>query len=211
MQVKITWRRVLAAGLLLVCAAAGAFALRGPILTLVGRFLVVQNTLRQADVIFLHTGDVSNRPPAAAKLLKQGFGQRIVIARSESPLHVQLGLAPNSTDLSIQVLLKLGVPAEKIVELPFPGGVTSSYDEALALRDYADTQGVRSVIVVTSAVHTRRSAWILERVLRNSRVELIMHPVADHRYAVSNWWTHEAGLTHHVDEYLKLAHYWLKY
>ena len=57
----------------------------------------------------------------------------IVIARSESTPTVDLGLVPNDTDISVAVMEKLGVPADKVTILPFPGGVTSTFDEASAV------------------------------------------------------------------------------
>ena len=97
-----------------------------------------------------------------AELYEQGLAPLIVIARSENTPIVDLGLVPNDTDVSVGVMEKLGVPPEKIIILPFPGGVTSTFDEAAALRKYLEAHQVRKIILVTSAFHTRRASWIFE-------------------------------------------------
>lgn len=195
----------------LLAVAAALWLARGSILAAAGRFLVDADSDRRADLILLLNGDLDTRPAAAAELWKQGLAPRIAIARSESSRAVQMGLAPNVTDLGIEMLLRDGVPRSAIEEIPFPGGVTSTHDEARALRTWLREHPAQSIVVVTNAIHTRRARWIFSRELRGAGVRLAFHAVPDRRYRVERWWDNEHGFLGVYNEYLKLVYYYLRY
>ena len=135
----------------------------------------------------------------------------IVIARSESTPTVDLGLVPNDTDISVAVMEKLGVPADKIIVLPFPGGVTSTFDEASAVRQYVEAHQTHRIILVTSAFHTRRARWTFEKVLAGLPVSLEMVAVPYAGFDQTNWWKNETGLITLNNEYIKWFYYLFKY
>jgi uncharacterized SAM-binding protein YcdF (DUF218 family) len=204
-------RNILAAAAVLLLLAILAFALRAQILTGMAGYLVVNDRLQPADAIVLLNSEVNTRPFRASELYKQGLAPVIVIARSESTPTVNLGLLPNDTDISVAVMEKLGVPADKIVVLPFPGGVTSTFDEAAAIRQYIQAQQANRIILVTSAFHTRRARWIFERTLAGLPVRLEMAAVSYAGFDQTNWWKNEAGLITLNNEYIKLLFYLFKY
>lgn len=196
---------------MLLAALVLMWAGRWRLLALAGTFLVDANPAGRADLIFLLNGDLDTRPAAAADLWKKGVAPDIAIARSESSRPVEMGLVPNVTDLAIAMLEKLGVPRDRVIEIPFPGGVTSTRDEALALRTWLEGKPARSVLVVTNAIHTRRARSIFEKALAGRGVRLHFHAVPDRRYDVHRWWENEHGFLGVYNEYLKLAYYWLRY
>jgi len=173
--------------------------------------LVVNDPLQPADMIFVLNGDYNTRPFRASELYQQGLAPIIVIAQSEMLPAEKLGLAPNDTDVSINVMKKLGVPPEKIVVLPTEGGVTSTFDEANALRQYIEFHNIHSLILLTSAFHTRRAKWIFDRELAGLPVRLEVAAVPSYGFDESNWWQSEDGLITLNNEYIKLAYYFLKY
>ena len=59
------------------------YVFRGTILTSMGNFLVVNDTLEPADIIFVVIGGESTRSLHAVDLYKQGFAPEIVIPQSE--------------------------------------------------------------------------------------------------------------------------------
>ncbi len=184
---KQALRNILAALAIILLLAVLAFTFRSQILTGVADYLIVNDKLQPADVIFLLNSEVNTRPFRASELYKQGLAPVIVIARSENTPTVDLGLVPNDTDLSVGVMEKLGVPAEKIIVLPFPGGVTSTFDEASALRQYIQTHPIHRIILVTSAFHTRRARWTFEKVLAGLPVTLEMAAVPYDGFDQTNW------------------------
>jgi uncharacterized SAM-binding protein YcdF (DUF218 family) len=87
-----------------------------------------------------------------------------------------------------------------------PSNATSTWDEALILRDYVVETDVRRIIVVTTGVHTRRARWLFRRALSTSEADLMFSGVEDPRYELDTWWRSEAGLIAVTNEYLKLFH-----
>jgi uncharacterized SAM-binding protein YcdF (DUF218 family) len=208
---KHTLRNILAAAAVLLLLVILAFAFRSQILTGVADALIVSDNLQPADVIVLLNSDVNTRPFRVSELYQQGLAPVILIARSESTPTVDLGLLPNDTDISVTVMEKLGVPADKIIILPFPGGVTSTFDEASAVRQYVAAHQTRRIILVTSAFHTRRARWTFEKVLAGLPVTLEMVAVPYAGFDQTNWWKNETGLITLNNEYIKLFYYLFKY
>ncbi|MCA1634417.1 MAG: YdcF family protein [Acidobacteria bacterium] len=110
-----------------------------------------------------------------------------------------------------EALQLAGVPAEQVEVLPQP--VSSTYEEAVRLRDYATTQGLRSVLIVTSAYHSRRALWTMRRVFEGSGVEvgLAIAPIGEQSPKSATWWLHISGWRMVAGEYVKLVYYWLRY
>lgn len=204
-------RILLIAGGIILLLVLLAYVFRNPILTGVADILIVNDTPHPADIIFLLNSDYSTRPFRASELYQQGLAPLVVIARSESTLAVKMGLIPNDTDISVGVMEKMGVPADKIVVLPFPGGVTSTFDEATVLRRYIETTHIRKVILVTSAFLSRRAKWSFSRELAGLPVTLEVVAVPYATFDQTNWWKDETGLITLNNEYIKLFYYFFKY
>jgi uncharacterized SAM-binding protein YcdF (DUF218 family) len=204
-------RNILIAGAALLLLVVFAYAFRTSILTGVADYLVVSDRLQPADIIFLLNSEVNTRPFYASDLYKQGLAPVIIIARSEDSPTVDLGLVPNDTDIDVGVMEKLGVPADKIIVLPVSGGVTSTFDEATALRRYIEVNDIHTVILVTSAFHTRRAKWIFDRELSGLPLTLEMAAAPYHGFNATNWWKSESGLITLNNEYVKLVYYFFKY
>jgi uncharacterized SAM-binding protein YcdF (DUF218 family) len=205
------WSKVLVTSATLILLAVLVWTFRIPILTGIGNYLVVNDQLQLADIIFVLNGDFNTRPFFASDLYKQGLAPLVGIARAEDLPATKLGLVPNDTDVSIGVIKTLGVPADKIIVLPFPGGVTSTFDEATALHDYIESNNIQRVILVTSAFHTRRARWIFNRELSELPVTLEMAAAPNVGFNSTNWWKNEEGLITLNNEYVKLVYYFLKY
>ena len=208
---KHTRRNVLGAAAILLALVLLAFAFRSRILTGLADYLIVSDRLQPADVIVLLNSEVNTRPFRASALYQQGLAPVIVIARSESTPIVDLGLVPNDTDISVGVMEKQGVPADRIIILPFPGGVTSTFDEASAVRQYVVAHQAYRIILVTSAFHTRRARWTFEKVLAGLPVRLEMAPVPYAGFDQTDWWKNETGLITLNNEYIKWFYYLFKY
>lgn len=110
-----------------------------------------------------------------------------------------------------QALERAGVPRQKIEELPQI--VAGTYQEAVLLRNFATTRGVRSIIIVTSPYHTRRARWILRRVFDGSGVEVKVDAAVPHDGTPhpSTWWFYKRGWRDVVGEYVKFVFYALSY
>lgn len=179
------------------------------------RALIVSAELPQADVIVVLGGSSTyvERTSAAAQLFGSGRAPKIILtddgqqggwssAEQRNPFFVERAR---------QELERANVPAEKIEVLP--PLVSSTYDEAVLLREYAKSHQMRSMLVVTSAYHSRRALWTLRRVFEGSGVELGLEspPPGWQTPQPATWWLHLQGWQVVAGEYVKLVYYWLSY
>jgi uncharacterized SAM-binding protein YcdF (DUF218 family) len=208
---KHSLRNFLIAGAGFVLCVILAFVFRAQILTGMADYLIVKDDLQPADVIFLLNSEYDIRPFRAAELYQQGLAPVIAIARSEDSQVVEMGLVPNDTDISVGVMEKLGVPPESIIVVTVPGGVTSTFDEAVAFRQYAEAAQVHKFILVTSSFHTRRASWIFRKTLAGLPIEMEMAAVPYKDFDQTTWWKNETGLIILNNEYIKLLFYLFKY
>jgi len=178
-----------------------------PILIGLADFLIIDQPVQTADAIVILNGEVETRPFYAAELYGRKMAPVVLIAQTESSPAEQLGLLPNTTDVAIDIMKKQGVPAENIIRIAPPGGVTSTHDETLALRHYIDAQSIRQIVVVTSAFHTRRAQWTFNRMSSGFPVAIRMAPSPHWGFDRTNWWRCEDGLISLCNEYIKLLYY----
>jgi uncharacterized SAM-binding protein YcdF (DUF218 family) len=177
--------------------------------------LVVRAELPRADALFVLSGSSNyvERSRWAARLYREGRAPLILLtddgqrsgwsqAEQRNPFFVERAAAEQK---------RAGVPAEKIEVLP--GVVSSTYEEALSLRAFASSRDIRSVLVVTSAYHSRRALWTLRRVFEGSQVEVGIDapPTGDESPAPSIWWTGTRGWQMVATEYPKMIYYRLRY
>ncbi len=195
----------------LILAGLLVYIFRFQILTGLATVLIVDDELQPADIIFVLSGDVDSRPFYAADLFKQGLAPQIMMFQAADSPAVELGLYPNKTDVAIEILKELGVPAENIKQLAFGGGATSTHDEARFFGRYVEEHNVTRVILVTNAFHTRRAKWIFDKELSGSGVTVEIAAAPHWNFDETNWWQQEYGLLAFVDEYSKLFYYYAVY
>lgn len=194
-------RSFVAVGVLLVL-----YLVHVPLLIGVAKFLVIDDEPGRADMIVMLGGNLDFRPLKVAELYREGVAKRVVLARVQDLPAEQMLVYPNETDAAVKMLGMLGVPDSAITVLRTPGGVTSTVDEAKALRAYLEPRGPSTVVLVTSLPHTRRARWAFRRELKGLPVILRISAAQDTRYDESNWWRSETGLIQFFDEYMKFAH-----
>lgn len=178
---------------------------------LAGRFLIVNTPLHGADAIVVMSGSAvyKERTQRAAEYYRQGLANRILLTndnlRGEWSSSEQRN--PYFYERARNNLLLLGVPAEHVEIIPQP--VTNTYDEAEVLREYAVANGLRSLLIVTSAYHSRRALWTLNRVFAGSGIEISLQTIETGEQTPSpfTWWLHFRGWRMVVGEYVKNVYY----
>jgi uncharacterized SAM-binding protein YcdF (DUF218 family) len=180
------------------------------------RALVVRDELASADAIVVLSGasEYVERTRYAAELWRRGVAPKIVLTNDNlrGGWNGEQQRNPYFVEREAEELRRAGVPAAQVEALPEP--VASTYDEAVRMRAYASERGVGSVVVVTSAYHSRRAAWVMRRVFRDSGVRVQVAPVAagaQQTPAPSRWWLSARGWRSVAPEYPKLVYYWLRY
>lgn len=179
------------------------------------RALMVESRLPQADAIVVLAGSSTyiERAELAARLFHEGRALKVVLTNDN--LHGGWSVAEQRNPLFVELataeLKRQGVPAERIEVVP--GTVASTYEEAVALRQLADRESLRSIIVVTSAYQSRRALWTLHRVFKGSDVLIGLEapPPGQQTPTPAFWWWHGLGWKTVPGEYLKLVYYLLRY
>jgi uncharacterized SAM-binding protein YcdF (DUF218 family) len=200
-------RRARLAVLLLVAWPPAAWA--------AARWLVVSAELQHADALAVLAGSSTyvERARRAAELFREGRASRVVLTNDgqRGGWSAAEERNPFFVERSADELRRAGVPGESVEVIPQT--VSSTYDEAVSLRDYAVAHGLRSVLVVTSGYQSRRALWTLHRVFAGSGIEVGVAPVEPGQQAppASVWWLHTLGWRLVPGEYAKLVYYRLHY
>ena len=181
---------------------------RVPLLTATGRWLDASDSPAPADCAMVLGGDHDYRPMTAAALYKAGLARRILVASFRPRADALAEGYPPEEEVIRRVLAARGVPTEDVQILE--GEADSTADEAAALARYLDTHSGLTVAIVTTDYHTRRSRWIFERRCAGKASALRFVSAPAHGFDASDWWRSERGFTAYLEEYAKLAVYWLR-
>jgi uncharacterized SAM-binding protein YcdF (DUF218 family) len=177
------------------------------------RALIVGQGPASADAIAVLAGSATykERTDRAAKLFAEGRAPRILLTNDGLVGGWSVGDQRNPlfVERAVAELNRQGVPREKIEVVP--GLVANTYEEVVRLRDYASERGWRSILIVTSAYHSRRASWIAGRVMHEISVGI--DPVAPGAQSPppAVWWMYGLGWRLVPGEYAKLVYYRLHY
>lgn len=178
-------------------------------------WLIVSAPLERADAIMVLSGSVTleERVQMAASLYREGRAPKILLTNDnlQGGWSPKLQRNPYSWEFAVGMLTRWGVPRESIEVLPEP--VNSTNDEAVLLRQYSEAHGLRSILVVTSAYHTRRALWTMRHAFENSGViaGIVAVPPGHDSPWPSTWWLHRRGWRMVAGEYLKMVYYRIAY
>ena len=202
------WRRALRITVL-------ALAVWSLLAWVAARALIVRAELSSADALVVLSGSATylERTGWAAHLYSEGRAPFIILTND----NVQGGWSvaeqrnPMFVELAAEELKRKGVPAEKIEAIM--GEASGTYEEALRLREYAVNRKLRSLLVVTSAYHSRRALWTLRRVFEGSGIEIGLDTPATgiQTPRPATWWWYITGWKIVPGEYVKMIYYWVKY
>jgi uncharacterized SAM-binding protein YcdF (DUF218 family) len=177
--------------------------------------LIVEKPMDKADAILVLGGSATyiERTRKAAELYKMGIASRVLLTddgeRAGWSKTEQRN--PHYFELAKRSLTSHGVPEEAIRILP--GEVTGTDWEARALSLEIETSGLKSVLLVTSAYHSRRALWTFERFLAGKDVYIgIEHaPTGEQTPGPRFWWLSRKGWQMVAGEYVKSLVYWAYY
>jgi uncharacterized SAM-binding protein YcdF (DUF218 family) len=163
------------------------------------RWLVVRDPPRKVDAAIVLAGDPQyERTRTAARLVLAGDARLLIVTGGEP--------GPGDSAGSLRdAAIAFGVPPERIrMER-----VSHSTREALlAVRPILAREGARSVVLVTSPYHQRRTYWTARRALDGVRI--LNWPAEPSFWSPESWWRDAFSRRIVVSEYLKLAYYVLR-
>ncbi|HET8781117.1 MAG TPA: ElyC/SanA/YdcF family protein, partial [Pyrinomonadaceae bacterium] len=85
----------------------------------------------------------------------------------------------------------------------------STRGEAILLKEYAEEERFRSVLIVTSSYHSRRALRTMEQVFAGNGIAIGLETSSTPPAAF--WWVRPQGWRTVGSEFLKTVYYWLNY
>jgi uncharacterized SAM-binding protein YcdF (DUF218 family) len=205
----VTRRLRLSVAAVLIVAALGIVS-RSQWLPLPAAWLRVDDPPRPSDVMMVLSGQSLWRARKAAQLFQDKYAPRILVSGGD--IDEYFGLLTNEyvydAELQARVLVRLGVPRDAMVLL---NGMKSTHDEALAFTEYARGHPTRSVILVTSHLHSRRARWAFRRALAGTPTHVTAVEADQPDVDVHDWWRHPDASLGLLNEYLKFGYYLVHY
>jgi uncharacterized SAM-binding protein YcdF (DUF218 family) len=170
---------------LLICSVL--YLVRAPILRSFGEGWIVEDSLERSDALIILSGDnfYADRATRAADLYRRGMAPEVVA--SGKRLRPFAGIA----ELMVHDLFERGVPKDKIEA--FSQDADNTREEAMALAQLAARKKWRSVIIVTSNYHTRRTRYIFHRVFP-SAIRVQIASARDGDFDPDQWWQHRISI-----------------
>jgi uncharacterized SAM-binding protein YcdF (DUF218 family) len=174
----------------------------------VGKWLVVEDPLQKADAIAVLSGQIPGRALEAARVYKQGYAKRLWLTHSTEPgeTMAQLSIPYAGEEFyDKQILMHEGVPEDAIQVVDPP--IVNTADEMKTIGAALRKANQRSVIIVTSKVHTRRVKALWKRISAQDGTAII-RGVSDDPFDPSHWWRTTRDALDVVREILGLLNVW---
>ena len=147
-------------------------------LSYLGNYLICSQTPQSADLVLVLAGDFwGPRVVKGAQLAVEGY----------APLALMSGTPYQGRpdgELAIEFLAKQGYPTHLFES--FGHNAHSTIEEAIVLRPDLARRGVRRVLLVTSAYHSRRAAIVFR--LFCPGIQFLSIPAPDLQYHPDGWW-----------------------
>jgi uncharacterized SAM-binding protein YcdF (DUF218 family) len=179
------------------------------------RWLIVGCDMDRADALVVLSGSSTyrERTRRAAEIYAEGRAPLVVLTNDgqKSGWSVEAQRNPFFFEREAEELSRRGVPAERVRVIE--GEVGSTYEESLRVREFAEANGLRTVLVVTAPYQSRRALWAMRRAAGPDGLRVAVDapaPGEESPRAVA-WWLHSLGWRLVPGEYAKLAYYVLRY
>lgn len=179
--------------------------------------LIVEKPLKRADAILILSGSsvYIERTEKAAELYRQGIAPRVFLTDDGERAGWSRVKKENLqfVELARNSLIERGVPPEAIEILS--ERVDGTKSEAEALQKKVIESNLKSLLLVTSAYHTRRALQTFEKTFAdenlNIEIGIEFAPTGKQTPLPSHWWLSVKGWRFVAGEYVKSLYYWVYY
>lgn len=174
-------------------------------------WLIINSELRTADTILILSGSgaYQERVQRATELYKDGLAPIVVLTNDGQQGGWSVADQRNlfSYEMASRELLSQGVPKDAIIVIPIP--VSSTHEEAIRFREYAEQHKLKSALIVTSAYHSRRALWTFRHVCEGSEIWFGIEtaPPGKQTPTPVSWWLYPKGWSSVAGEYVKWVYY----
>ena len=202
--------------IILLVAALLLYFLSGPIMIMVGEFLVQADEPARSDaVVVLSTGiEYYPRLMEAAALFRDGLTKRVAIngnRKSEALIELErrgFQICCLWYEDAVRVLELLGVPKERVIII----NAESAYDtvsEAKLVGEVLSEAGITSIILTTSKYHTRRARYIWKKLFPD-RFTIRAVAARNDPFSPEAWWKEGRQVRWVLAEYGAWIYYFWK-
>ncbi|WP_338778799.1 YdcF family protein [Metabacillus sp. FJAT-52054] len=154
--------------------------------------LIVDERPVKADAIVILSGSVV-RLDKGIELFQKGYGQYLILS------------TPWGLGLTDKTVHTLPIPEKQLL---LEKNATSTYTNALYTKELLEEYNLKSVLVVSSDYHMRRSKLTFDRVFRNSEIHLTY--VAADKNSDPYWFLDSNARKIVISEYVKLIGYYFE-
>jgi uncharacterized SAM-binding protein YcdF (DUF218 family) len=165
----------------MACLVAALLAIRFLVLPALPGWLAARDAPRPSDLVIALGGDSSGSREAGAARLWQAGQAHLVLCSGRDLLW-----QTNEADAMAAHVQSLGVPPGRILR---SRAGASTIEEAVRILPLAQARGLRSVLLVTSSLHSRRARLLFRRAWRGSGIRVLSCPVESPYFRRERWWT----------------------
>lgn len=179
--------------LFVVALCALVYFARYPIMRFLAESWVVDEPVAHADAIVVLSDDnfYGDRATHAAELFRQGVAPEVVASGRRLRPNAGIG------ELMEHDLVERGVPKDKIIRLT--QDADSTREEAEAVKKLAGEHRWKSVVIVTSNYHTRRTRYIYQKVFPTG-ITVSVSSAKDAEFDPERWWEKRKSIKLFVHE-----------
>lgn len=172
------------------------------IITDISSYMLVSDTPKKSDAIFLPGGSHPEQPEYAAELYHKGYAKWIIpsggvsVKRDKWPgvrskADIYNGNYQSDCELLTDVLIKNGVSADAIIGENKSG---HTRDNAFLSRKIVDEKGIKikTALIVCKAFHARRCLMLYQMAFPD--VEINVCPIHCYNITKDNWYKSEQGI-----------------
>jgi len=187
---------------------------RIPLLTALGRYLIVEHEAEKADVIVCLAGKNVERSLAVVDAYRKGLAPYIFMAKKSKPdgfeyLTKKVRTYPADFDLFTSIMEGFQIP-EKVILSPVDR-VDNTLDEARLVHKFVLDRGFKSLILITSLTHSRRAWLTFTKVFKDDGIKIISLPSHYQLFNPKDWWRKRKCIKDLVLEYQKVVYYKIAY
>ena len=180
-------------------------------LPLPARFLVVKDNVHKADAIVILSGDWElGREDKGAELYKEGYAPKVIRVLEMKNKEVVLlskllNLNLTQEEIYSRFFESRGIPKEALIL--GDRVATSTFDELKAAREIILKNDLKSIILVTSDYHMRRTIMTAKWLFMHKQVKIYNAANYSKDFHPAEWWLHEEDLRGVAIEYLSIFFY----
>jgi len=164
-------------------------------LVAIGALLIVADPVTSVDAVVVLSGDDGDRLALAIEMHERGLAPSLVITDTSS----------RANRLLIREAVSGGFPEDEIYVTDMQ--VSSTVDEARAVRSFTQDQGWDALMIVTDPYHSFRTRFIFRRELRGSDIDIFIRPVVGHWFRSTSWFFNPEGWQYAFLEITKFFSY----